>query len=125
MKRFAILFLSWMLCSSVFAQTENNQDTASKPQASLVLKEESFDFGKIPQGKPVIHNFEVVNNGNVPFKLDNVQAIMISNYYDNLVFILKRENLKLTLEKAMEYFLSIEEYEQCDKIQNCLYLLKN
>jgi hypothetical protein len=74
MKRFAILFLSWMLCSSVFAQTENNQDTASKPQASLVLKEESFDFGKIPQGKPVVHNFEVVNNGNVPFKLDNVQA---------------------------------------------------
>ena len=28
-------------------------------------------------------------------------------------------------EVVQEYFLSIEEYEQCDKIQNCLYLLKN
>ena len=49
--------------------------------------------------------------------LDNVQAIMVSNHYDNLVFILKKENLKLTLEKAMEYFMDMEEYEKCIIIQ--------
>ena len=52
-------------------------------------------------------------------KLDNVQAIMISNYYDNLVFILKKENLKLTLEKAME------EYEKCAEIRDLYILIQN
>jgi len=71
-----------LIFSIVFGQNEkiasstsaNPQDTASKPQASLMLKEESYDFGKIPQGKPVVHNFEVINNGKIGFKLDNVQA---------------------------------------------------
>jgi len=58
-------------------------------------------------------------------KLDNVQAIMVSNYYDNLVFILKRENLKLTLEKAMEYFMDIEEYEKCAQIRDLDILIQN
>jgi hypothetical protein len=50
---------------------------------------------------------------------------MVSNLSDNVVFFIKKENVEMTLDKAMEYFLSIEEYEQCDKIKNCLYLLKN
>ena len=58
-------------------------------------------------------------------KLDNVQAIMISNYYDNLVFILKRENLKLTLEKSMEYFMEMEEYEKCAQIRDLDILIQN
>lgn len=58
-------------------------------------------------------------------KLDNVQAIMVSNYYDNLVFILKRENLKLTLEKAMEYFMDMEEYEKCAEIRDLDILIQN
>jgi Protein of unknown function (DUF1573) len=33
-----------------------------------------YDFGKIPQGKPVIHIFEVVNNGKDSLKINNVQA---------------------------------------------------
>lgn len=41
---------------------------------TLALKESEFDFGKIPQGKPVTHIFEVSNTGKTPFKLDNVQA---------------------------------------------------
>jgi hypothetical protein len=57
--------------------------------------------------------------------LDNVQAIMVSNYYDNLVFILKRENLKLTLEKAMEYFMDMEEYEKCAEIRDLDILIQN
>ena len=41
---------------------------------TLSLKESEFNFGKIPQGKPVTHLFEVGNTGKTPFKLDNVQA---------------------------------------------------
>lgn len=41
---------------------------------SISLKETEFDFGKIPQGKPVTHVFEFKNIGTVPLALDNVQA---------------------------------------------------
>ncbi|MEO6869779.1 MAG: DUF1573 domain-containing protein [Ginsengibacter sp.] len=44
------------------------------PVESLNLKENEFDFGKIPQGKPVTHNFEFTNTSTKPFALDNVQA---------------------------------------------------
>jgi hypothetical protein len=50
---------------------------AAKPAApieTLVLKETEFDFGKIPQGKPVTHVFEVVNKGKDSLKIANVQA---------------------------------------------------
>ena len=43
-------------------------------EESLSLKETEFNFGKIPQGKPVTHVFEVFNTGKNSFKLDNVQA---------------------------------------------------
>ena len=41
---------------------------------ALQLKEVSFDFGKIPQGKPVYHFFELTNTGKSPLKLDDVHA---------------------------------------------------
>ena len=41
---------------------------------SLTLKETEFDFGKIPQGKPVTHVFQFTNTGSVPLALENVQA---------------------------------------------------
>lgn len=44
------------------------------PSESLLLKESEFDFGKIPQGKPVTHVFEFTNTGKTPFALNNVQA---------------------------------------------------
>lgn len=40
----------------------------------LKLKESEHDFDKIPQGKPVYYNFEIVNTGKTELKLDNVQA---------------------------------------------------
>ena len=40
----------------------------------LVMKELEFNFGSIPQGKPVYHIFEIKNTGTTPLKLDNVQA---------------------------------------------------
>ena len=48
--------------------------TATTAGDQLKLKETAHDFSKIPQGKPVYYNFEVVNTGKTPLKLDNVQA---------------------------------------------------
>lgn len=53
-------------------------------------------------------------------KLKFIQCIIIENGYDNIVFILKKENIKFTLDKAMEYFLEIEEYEKCSEIRDLL-----
>ncbi len=64
----------------VTADTKIASPTAvkvSQPEIAaetLALKETEFDFGKIPQGKPVIHIFEFINTGKIPFALDNVQA---------------------------------------------------
>jgi hypothetical protein len=52
--------------------------------------------------------------------LNVIQAIMVSNLSDNIVFIIKKDNVKLTLDKAMDYFLEIEEYEKCSEIRDLL-----
>ncbi len=41
---------------------------------ALQIREMSFDFGKIPQGKPVYHVFEITNTGKDQLKLDDVHA---------------------------------------------------
>ena len=47
----------------------------SKPvEDGLGMTETIFDFGKIPQGKPVTHIFDVVNTGKDSLKISNVQA---------------------------------------------------
>ena len=58
-----------------FAGKAQGTNTTTKPVAEiLVMKESLFDFGKIPQGKPVTHEFELVNASNDTLKLENVQA---------------------------------------------------
>lgn len=85
-----ILFLSAFTCMSLtmFAQHEGHAHAAAAPATAatpgtvaakpavetLLLKETEHDFGKIPQGKPVTYNFEVVNSGKSDLKIDNVQA---------------------------------------------------
>lgn len=59
--------------SSTQAQTNVNAIPAA-PAEGLTLKETEYDFGKIPQGKPVTHDFEFTNTGSTPFALDNVRA---------------------------------------------------
>jgi len=46
----------------------------SPPIESLEITERSFDFGKIPQGRPVTHAFTVVNKGKTPVSIENVQT---------------------------------------------------
>ena len=55
----------------VAASFAGQAQSASEP---LELKETEYNFGTIPQGKPVYHVFQVVNKGATPLKLDNVQA---------------------------------------------------
>ena len=47
---------------------------AAPKDESLQLKESSYSFGKIPQGRPVIHVFNIQNTGKEPLLLENVQA---------------------------------------------------
>jgi hypothetical protein len=71
-----ILSLSLLLTAFLFAtaQEEKPKGGETKSEDVLQLKETEFEFGKIPQGKPVYHIFEIVNTSNQPLKLDNVQA---------------------------------------------------
>ena len=77
MKR--ILLSGILLCSlsALRAQhlTPAPSQESTKPAADVLqVPEMEHNFGKIPQGKPVYYFFEIVNTGEVPLKLDNVQA---------------------------------------------------
>jgi hypothetical protein len=68
MKRF--FTLSLLICSFVSLKAQD----VVKSTDVLSLKQTEYNFGKIPQGKPVFHYFEVVNTGDKPLKIDNIQA---------------------------------------------------
>jgi len=70
MKKILLLACFAALGYTMQAQTA----TETKPAEVLVLKETTYNFGKIPQGRPVTHNFEIVNTGKEPLMLENVQA---------------------------------------------------
>ena len=92
MKKLFTLFISAFIIVAANAQqfdhlnpnspkTSDQEKPAVKPaiapvvvNEALGLKETEFDFGKIPQGKPVTHAFEVKNNGSDSLKIVNVQA---------------------------------------------------
>jgi hypothetical protein len=73
MKKILLLACFAALGFASQAQTAANTTTA-KPAEVLQLKETSYNFGKIQQGRPVTHNFEILNTGKEPLMLDNVQA---------------------------------------------------
>ena len=60
--------------TTVTTSTTQNALTITQADELLTLKETEFDFGKIPQGKAVIHIFEVINKSNVPLKINNINA---------------------------------------------------
>ena len=97
MRKIITIFCCVALSASLQAQTKNTTElkhvktkfstpkvvavskveTAILPEVpleALGFNENEYDFGKIPQGKPVTHIFEFKNLGNTPFKLENVQA---------------------------------------------------
>ncbi|HEX9513807.1 MAG TPA: DUF1573 domain-containing protein [Puia sp.] len=74
MKKTAIIISLFTLVITVRAQTVNNGVALSKPADLLSIKENSHNFGKIPQGRPATYTFEIMNTGPSALKLDNVQA---------------------------------------------------
>jgi Protein of unknown function (DUF1573) len=71
MKKIPTLFV--LLAAFFFAGAQTTPTPAPAPDV-LRLNEAEHDFGKIPQGKPVFYNFEIVNTGKEPLKLDDVHA---------------------------------------------------
>jgi|SRR5215217_4276529 len=65
MKTMFILFFSLLSISVLKAQNASE---------AIDLKETEYDFGTIPQGKPVYHFFDVTNKTSAPLKLENVTA---------------------------------------------------
>jgi hypothetical protein len=80
----------------------------------------------LKENKYIIYS-ELIRYAEILIKddLDSIQAIMVSNLADNIVFLIKRENVKITLDKAMNYFLSQEEFEKCAKIRDLNILIEN
>jgi hypothetical protein len=58
----------------VFALFSLSLLKAQNASETIELKEMEFDFGSIPQGKPVYHFFDITNKTNAPLKLENVSA---------------------------------------------------
>lgn len=83
MKKF--FFVSLFSASVIFTQaqvatvvTHNDHNSAQVNAVvqvdAIAFKESEFNFGKIPQGKPVTHIFDITNTGKTAYKLDNVVA---------------------------------------------------
>ncbi len=93
MKRIFTLLAVLFSCSGIAQTTEATNDlhaghnhtpvSVTKPvepaivktlDEALFLNEMEYDFGKIPQGKPVTHIFKVWNKGADSLRIANVQA---------------------------------------------------
>ena len=91
MIRLLTINFCFLICLSVNAQTNTTNSNKNKetrtaspnapmvvenaiPEEAMALKEDFYDFGKIPQGKPVTHTFVFTNKGKLPFSLNNVHA---------------------------------------------------
>jgi hypothetical protein len=73
MKKIFTLLSVLAIAAAVNAQLINGNTAVAAPEA-ISLKETSFNFGTIPQGKPVYHSFEVFNTGKTPMVISNVQT---------------------------------------------------
>jgi len=63
-----------LLITSAFFTTAAAQGVSKTNADPLQLKETEFNFGKIPQGKPVTHYFEISNAGKTPLLIETVEA---------------------------------------------------
>ncbi len=62
MKRFFSLLIAVFSVALVNAQNPE----------PFQFRQTEYDFGKIPQGKPVYYSFEVINASDKPLKIDNI-----------------------------------------------------
>lgn len=70
-----ILIIGVLVCSaSIFTNLCANPVAASWRAAAFAWLSTAFDFGEIPQNKPVSHTFRFTNNGDEPLVISSVQA---------------------------------------------------
>ena len=70
-----ILFITVFCALTTVSRAQTTKPAAQVSGADVLdVKEKSFNFGKIPQGRPAVHNFDIVNTGPVDLRLENVQA---------------------------------------------------
>jgi hypothetical protein len=76
MKKLAIVISLFSTVFAARAQAVNGAGGVALPRPADViqLKENNHNFGKIPQGRPAVYTFEIVNTGTAALRLDNVQA---------------------------------------------------
>ena len=74
MKNLYLIALMLFLSVAAAAQTTASVTAATPVSSGITLKETSYDFGKIAQGRPVYHVFEIINSGKESLKLENVQT---------------------------------------------------
>ena len=78
MKKIFSLYCALLFASLAFTQTAHpvtGKEVKSSLDTGIIsIKETDYDFGKIPQGKPVTHVFTFTNRGTVPLILETVQA---------------------------------------------------
>lgn len=73
MKKIFTLCFAIVIAFGLNAQTTVSDQASVTPEV-ISMKETAFDFGTIPQGKPVYHFFEVINTGKTPMVISNVQT---------------------------------------------------
>ncbi|MEP7278395.1 MAG: DUF1573 domain-containing protein [Bacteroidota bacterium] len=74
MKTLLTLFTTAIMVNLAIAQGTAVNAIKTGPEL-LVLREMSYDFSKIPQGRPVTHDFAISNpSGSDTLKIENVRA---------------------------------------------------
>lgn len=70
-----IVLLLMIPCIVAFAQEKKEESAAPNPNApKIVFKEETFNFGELPEGPQATHEFKFTNQGKEPLILSNVKA---------------------------------------------------
>lgn len=67
-------FLFFCLLFSAATQAQTGTPAKAAENETLLLKQTTYDFGKIQQGRPVTHVFEIQNGGKEALRIENVQA---------------------------------------------------
>lgn len=70
-----VFFLLLLLPALAVAQSTAGNNSASRDSGpQFQFKEDSWDFGNIPEGVPAIHTFEFTNAGKEPIVISQVTA---------------------------------------------------
>ncbi len=70
----AFISISFIANAQVVGTSQVPPKPVEAVEEVLALQEQVYDFGKIPQGKPVTHVFNVENIGKDTLRISNVQA---------------------------------------------------